>query len=163
MKILKLIFACILTVLLMPYCNSNEVSYQDLSAVKNGSVKPLVIKKNKEITLDSGEDIVGRYLTVDFKAAKTVKGHREEREYRASFTQLHGVFKHSRGYLFLLQNWKSVKAPQSLFEMRDNDFKLIGYCELSSEQFPVGVINDKLVTGRLDEDATRFVFWDIIF
>jgi hypothetical protein len=108
--------------------------------------------KIKEIKLSSPF-----YTPPDFGNAN-VKGHKKEKEYRATFTQVNGFFKYSKGYVSLLINWKNTKDWQYIFEFWSNDFKRIGYYELKYDDYPLGVYNDRIITANFDKE-TMIAAW----
>ena len=100
------------------------------------------------------------YTPPDYSRAK-VKGHKAEKEYRASFTQVVGFYKHSKGYASLLTNWQSIKEPQNIFEFFNKDFQRIGYFELNKDELPLGVYNDRIISADF-ENETKLIFRKII-
>ena len=100
------------------------------------------------------------YTPPDFKT-KNVTGHKSEKEYRATFTQFNGFFKHSKGYVSWLVNWKNVKESQGILEFLDKDFKRIGYFEIINDEHLLGVYNDRLIFADF-ENETKLIFKKIV-
>ncbi len=100
------------------------------------------------------------YTPPDFSKAK-VKGHKAEKEYRASFTQVIGFYKHSKGYASLLTNWQNIKESQNIFEFFNKDFQRIGYFELNKDELPLGVYNDRIISADFEKE-TKLIFRKII-
>ncbi len=98
------------------------------------------------------------YRPPDFEKAK-VRGHKEEKEYRSTFTQLDGFYKTSFGYISLLSNWKNVNESQNIYELWTKDFERIGYCEhkLTEDEFHLGVYNDRVIFASF-EGETKIIF-----
>lgn len=99
------------------------------------------------------------YTKPNFRNAKNVRGHKAEKEYRASFSQTIGLFKYSGGYITELTNWKDAKTPQYILEFWDKDFKRVGYSEFNEGGRVLNVHNDMLITETLEEE-TKLVFWE---
>lgn len=99
------------------------------------------------------------YTKPDFKDAKHVRGHKEEFEYRATFSQIVGMYKFGGGYVTGLANWKDVKNSQYILQFWDKDFKKLGYVDFDAGTI-LAVHNDMLITANLDEETTKLEFWE---
>lgn len=97
------------------------------------------------------------YTPPNFKKAN-VRGHKAEKEYRATFTQVNGFFNYTNGYASLLTNWKTRKESKNIFEFWSKDFEYRGYCEINSDELPLGIFNDRLLTADF-EGETKIIFW----
>lgn len=100
------------------------------------------------------------YTPPIFKNAK-VRGHKAEKKYRASFTQLDGFFNYSRGYVALLSNWKNIKHIQYIFEFWSKDFKRLGHFEIINDEYPLAVYNDRIISVDYEKE-TKLIFRKII-
>jgi len=103
------------------------------------------------------------YTLPDFARAQKVKGHKEELKFRATFSQVTGIFKIGNGFVTQLTNWKDRKNGQFILEFWDNNFKRKAYFEFSDYERVLAVYNDMLITEFIDEDSTKLSFWKISF
>ncbi len=102
------------------------------------------------------------YTEPNMKKAKHVKP-RKEKEFRASFTQITGFFKHSKGFVALLTNWKNSKTNQVIVEFWSNKFNKIGSCEFNENSEFVHYSDDMFITIDVDNNPQKIEFWDIVF
>ena len=86
------------------------------------------------------------------------EGHKAEKDYRTTFTQVNGLFPFSKGYVAILTNWKNVKESQRIFEFWSKDFsRRLGFVEISGEEIPLGVYEDRIITADF-ENETKLIF-----
>jgi hypothetical protein len=102
------------------------------------------------------------YTPPDLGDAKAIQGHKAEKEYRSTFTQFCGFYAFSKGYVTLLTNWKNTKESQNIYEFWNKDFERMGFVELSNDELPLGVYNDKIVTADFEKE-TKIIFRAIKF
>lgn len=101
------------------------------------------------------------YTAPDFSKSK-VEGHKAEKEYRASFTQITNMFKYSDGYVIFYRNWKTIKEGQQLLEFRDFDFKRTGYAFSKTDEKFLTIHNDHLISSKFTESETKLVFMSFV-
>jgi hypothetical protein len=102
------------------------------------------------------------YTKPNMRKARHVK-RREEKEFRSTFTQFTGIYKHPQGFIAILTNWKTVKKSQILLEFWSDDFNRIGSCEFNKSEDLVHYQDNRLVTLALDNEEQKIEFWDVIF
>lgn len=100
------------------------------------------------------------YTSPDFSDSK-VEGHKAEIEYRATFTQIVGMFTYSGGYVLLYNNWKTIKEVQRILEFRDFNFKPTGYAVSKSDESFLTMHNDRLIFSAFTENETKLIFMSI--
>lgn len=127
------------------YCFKNEISIFDL----DGN-----ILKNIWLT--------GPFYTAPDFSKAGVRGHKAEKEYRATFSQIYDIFEHSNGYIVFLVNWKEVKRMQKILEFRDTEFNRTGYLELTKDENPLYIYNNRLIFSAYSEYETKLVIKKII-
>jgi hypothetical protein len=102
------------------------------------------------------------YTKPNLRKAKYVK-RREEKEFRATFTQFSGIFQHPKGFITVLTNWKDIKTSQVILEFWSKEFTKIGSCEFDKSKDIVHYQDNMMLTLNIDKDDQTIEFWDIIF
>lgn len=102
------------------------------------------------------------YTEPDLKEARSVK-RRDEKKFRATFTQVSGFYKYSNGFISVLTNWKDIKTSHTILEFWTSEFIRVGSCNFDKTEDLVHFHDDYLLTIDSDQYGQKLEFWEIVF
>ncbi len=136
-------------------CQKGEYIYQVFN------YKYEVIKFNKNGYLVKVFKLKSPFYVKPDLSEHNIKGHYNELKYRASFTQLTGIFSWSKGFIVELVKWKNQKECEYIYEYWSNDFRYLGYTKVEEEAQIMNIYKDQIVILTQKNDYTQLDFFKI--
>jgi len=101
------------------------------------------------------------YSKPDFGAARKLKGHKQEKEFMIDFARIYKLFNYRNGFITVILKGIGTKTSDYKLELWDKKFNKMGNIELHDGMNIIGVNKQLIISGDVEEQATKLSFWEI--